>query len=322
MIVTVTPNTALDYTLRLPLLRMGHTARATQTALGMGGKPTDASWILGELGVPSLALGCAAGFFGQKAVQLLEARGVTVDFTWVSGETRLNTVIVTEDGAPNTTITTSTLVASESDLARLEARFVSALDAATCVVTGGSLPQGVAPSLFARFIALARARSIPVIFDAEGATLRAGLEARPDFIKPNRDEFEALIGGSLPTLEALHHAARKIAGQYGTSPIITLGREGMLAVLPGRTWYIPALDVPVLSAAGAGDAILAGLAAALDRGQPIEDGLRLGAAAAAAVCMQLGTADCRREDVERLLPQVQLIEYQPGGGPIYPLSSS
>jgi len=33
---------------------------------------------------------------------------------------------------------------------------------------------------------------------------------------------------------------------------------------------------------------------------------RLGVAAAAAVCLLPGTADCRREDIERLLPQVTL----------------
>jgi 6-phosphofructokinase 2 len=64
--------------------------------------------------------------------------------------------------------------------------------------------------------------------------------------------------------------------------------------------------VQVVSSAGAGDAVLAGLAAAIARGGTLEDGLRLGAAAAAAVCLLPATADCRREDIERLLPQVKL----------------
>jgi hypothetical protein len=47
----------------------------------------------------------------------------------------------------------------------------------------------------------------------------------------------------------------------------------------------------------------------VSRGQPIEEGLRLGFAAATAVCLQLGTADCRRADVERFLPQIELISH-------------
>ncbi len=80
-------------------------------------------------------------------------------------------------------------------------------------------------------------------------------------------------------------------------------------MLPGRAYRIPALKGQVVNAAGAGDAVLAGLAAALDRGQPVEEGLRLGFAAAAAVVLTPGTADCRRADVERFLPQIELIPY-------------
>src|SRR5262249_11843487 len=92
----------------------------------------------------------------------------------------------------------------------------------------------------------------------------------------------------------------------GTAPIMTFGGEGALAVLPGKAYRIPPLKIEVVSAAGAGDAVLAGVAASIERRQPIEEGLRLGIAAAAAVCLMPGTADCRREDVERFLPQVAL----------------
>src|SRR5712692_6577638 len=109
MIVTVTPNTAIDHTLFVPSLPMNRTTRATQSVKSMAGKPTDASWILSELGLSSLALGFAAGATGQMVAEMLEARGCKVDFTWVNGETRINTVIICEDGSGQATITTSTL---------------------------------------------------------------------------------------------------------------------------------------------------------------------------------------------------------------------
>ena len=96
-----------------------------------------------------------------------------------------------------------------------------------------------------------------------------------------------------------YSAGKHILETYGTSPIMTFGGEGALAVLPGRAYRIPPLKIDVVSAAGAGDAVLAGLAASIERGQPIEDGLCLGMAAAAAVCLMPGTAECRKEDAER-----------------------
>ena len=63
----------------------------------------------------------------------------------------------------------------------------------------------------------------------------------------------------------------------------------------------------VASPAGAGDAVVAGLAAGLARKEPFEFGLRLGFAAAGAVVMMPGTADCHRQDIDTLFPNVELI---------------
>jgi 6-phosphofructokinase 2 len=57
--------------------------------------------------------------------------------------------------------------------------------------------------------------------------------------------------------------------------------------------------------------VLAGLAAAVNRGQPIEEGLRLGFAAAAAVCLTEGTAQCDRAEIERFIPQIDLQPFEP-----------
>lgn len=309
MIVTVTANTTIDLTVFVPSFEQNRTLRATNTVQSMGGKPTDASWILGEIGIPSLALGFAGGATGQKVVTMLAARGVTPQFTWVAGDTRTNVVIVVEDEGWQTTITTTTLEVSVNDIDTLRQQFVAALDQASVVVLGGTLPKGMQPSFYADFITLARERGIPVIFDAAEPNLSAGLAARPTYIKPNRDELERLVGHPLHSLDDIYRAGRQIIEQYAVCPIISLGEAGGLAVLTDRAYRIPPLEVDVISASGAGDGVLAGLAASIERGQPIEYGLRLGFAAASAVLLQPGTADCRRADVEAFLPQIELIPY-------------
>ncbi len=312
MIVTVTANTTLDLTVFVPSFQKNRTMRAFQTVQSMGGKPTDASWILGEIGIPSLALGFAAGSLGQKVERLLHARNVTTDFIPVEGETRMNVVIVDAEDQTHTTITTSTLKVSPAQIEALLHKYAATLDRATCVVTGGTLPIGMDPSFYTRIIRAARDRNIPVIFDASEPNLRPGLVACPTYIKPNRDELSALMGYPIDSMDMAYQVGRQILAQYGTASIITFGSDGALAVLPDRAYRIPPLKVDVVSPAGSGDAVLAGLAAALDRQQPIEEGLRLGFAAATAVVLLPGTADCRREDVERFLPQIELIPYGNG----------
>ena len=307
MILAVNPNTAIDRVLFVPRFALGKTLRATQSAWGMGGKAADAAWVLGELGYHALVLGFAAGDAGRTAQAMLEARGVRVEFTWTGGETRVNTIIVDEDAGAQTTITSEGLEVAPAHVDDLRARYAGALDAATCVIVGGSLPPGVEPALYPELIGQARARGAPVVFDASGPGLAAGVSAAPTVVKPNRDELEALARRALPALADVLAAARDLLARGVQIVIATMGGDGALAVMADRAYHIPPVPVRVVNAAGAGDAVLAGMAAALSEGKPVEDGLRLGFAAAAAVCLTPGTADCRRADVERLLPQVRMI---------------
>jgi fructose-1-phosphate kinase PfkB-like protein len=108
MIITLTPNTGIDHTLQVPSFQLNSTIRAAGSAWGMGGKATDVSWILGRLGIPTRALGFAAGPNGQRMESMLRERGAETDFVWVEGETRLNTILIVS-GEGQSTITTSTL---------------------------------------------------------------------------------------------------------------------------------------------------------------------------------------------------------------------
>ncbi len=261
------------------------------------------------MGIGSLALGFKAGVIGEKIEAMLHEFGVETDFTPVDGESRMNIIILDEGDSTHTTLTTSTLIVQPEHLAALKDRFARALPGAACVVLGGTLPEAVPPSFYAEVIAMANEHHIPTIFDASELNLRAGLQARPTYIKPNQDELSALTVQTITTTAQAYAAGRDILATYGTCPIITLGGEGALAVLEDRAYFIPALSVPVVSPAGAGDAVLAGLASAIEQGKPIEDGLRLGVATAAAVVMQPGTASYDVADMQRLLPQVELVSY-------------
>jgi 1-phosphofructokinase family hexose kinase len=310
MIVTVTPNTGVDLTVLVPEIELNKTIRASQSALGMGGKATDVSWILGRLGIPNLAIGFAAGYTGKQMVKMLEERGSSTRFVWVGGETRRNTIIVAQDGRGQSTFTVSTLEVSALHLKKFERVFRESLSQATCLVLGGSLPKGVPNSFFSSLIETAHAHSIPVLFDASGPGLLAGLEGHPDLIKPNRVELEEIIGSPVQSREATYRAAKKVQQKFGVDVIATMGQEGAFAVLANGTYWIPGLHQEVVSAAGAGDGVLAGLAVAYAQHRPIEEGLRLGFALANAVLLTLPTAYYDPKDLERIYPLIELVPYQ------------
>jgi 1-phosphofructokinase family hexose kinase len=314
MIVSVTPNTAIDYSLRVPEFSLGRTIRALESAWGMGGKAADAAWILGHWGVKNLALGFAAGPNGHRMEAMLCERGCQTDFVWVNGETRLNTVICSGD--KHSTFTSSTIEITPEHIDAFYCKYKLVLENASCVIVGGTLPKGLTPDFFMEVIRLARQRDIPVIFDSSGPHLRMGLEAHPTVIKPNLSELVDLSGDVFTRTDTgnsvidyrqpIYSMAQQVQSQYGVSLVVTLGSEGAIALFGDTHYWIPSLIVEVVSAAGAGDAVLAGLAVAYAQHLPIEDGLRLGFALANSVLLTLATADYHPEDARRFLSLIEL----------------
>jgi 1-phosphofructokinase family hexose kinase len=195
---------------------------------------------------------------------------------------------------------------SSEHLSEFAVCYQKALEGASCVVMGGSLPSGVRPEFYSEAIAQAHAHDVPVIFDSSGPSLLAGVKSRPDLIKPNLAELKDLLGFVPASQEEAHEAARKLHEEFSANVILTLGAEGAIAVFENNSYFIHPISVPVVSSAGAGDGVLAGMALAYERGESLESGLQHGFALAGAVLQTLATADFLVEDYQELLPQIRI----------------
>ena len=305
MIITLTPNTGIDHTLQVNSFQLNDTIRATDSAWGMGGKAIDVSWTLGKLGIPTRALGFAAGPNGLRMESMLRERGVKTDFTWVDGESRLNTVLVVP-GQGQSTITTSSLKVSADHVSEFFGRYQECLPGASCVVMGGSLPHGVPVDFFATAIDQAHQHQVPVILDSSGLSLLAGIRHQPDLIKPNRSELHDLLGYHPASQQEIHESAKRLCTEFNTNMIVTLGNDGAIAVFKDASFYIHPISSPVVSSAGAGDGVLAGMALAYSRKESMEYGLQHGCALASAILQTLATADFEVDAYQQLLPQIKI----------------
>jgi 1-phosphofructokinase len=310
VILTVTPNTGLDRVIFLRDFQWGKTIRAEESAWGMGGKATDASFVLGELGESNLAMGFAAGETGERMVQALRKHPATqCDFVPVQGETRTNYILIDRARSAQSTVAVAGLQVNPQQVEDLKRRFLTALPEASCVVIGGSLPEGVPADFHAQLVARARCAGVPVILDASGDALKQGVAAMPSVVKPNRDELEFLAGHLLVDDQEVLAATRELICKGVELVVATLGARGLWAVSARETLFAPPLPIEPVNTAGAGDALVAGLARGIAHGSPWREGLRWGIAAAAAVCLTPGTAVCRLADVQRLLEQVQIQQF-------------
>src|SRR5262249_43365592 len=95
-------------------------------------------------------------------------------------------------------------------------------------------------------------------------------------------------------------AAHDLRHRGVANVVVTLGREGALAVADDGDYRVRPPHVEVVSAVGAGDAFTAGLVCALVREQGWERALTLATAAGAAKCLTPGPRVFKASDVWRL----------------------
>lgn len=125
-------------------------------------------------------------------------------------------------------------------------------------------------------ITAARKAGVPVLVDP--ARLKNYERyAGSSTITPNRDELAIVSGQATGTIEAVSRAAAAVIDRYGIDrAVATVDREGCVVVeksKPAR--HLPTVPRTVYDNTGAGDAVLAMLAAATAAGADIESAARL-----------------------------------------------
>ena len=310
MILTVTPNTALDRVLFLPELQPGRRNQAAAVVESMGGKGCNVAQVLRELGEEATATGLAAGATGRRMEATLRAARVVPDFVWVGGDTRWNTVVIETTTGRHTTICAGGLEAGEDALTGLITWMERWLPSVDAVSLSGSLPDGWPPAWQSRLVQAALAGGKPLIVDAAGAALLAALDAGPlAAIKPNREELESIFG-PLQTAGEVVAAARRLQERGAERVLASLGVDGAILVSGQGAWRATPLAVPVVNPAGAGDGMTACLALGAARGWDEVETLRWASAVAAAIVTTRGTAELDRAAALRWLEQVRILRHE------------
>lgn len=266
MILTVTPNPALDVTYRVPALEHAAIHRVDRGAVRAGGKGVNVARVLAEQGEATLALVPVGGTAGDTLVADLEASSVPCRAVHVGGTTRTTITIV--DGGGATALHERGEPFDDGDLARLRAAVHELLPSASVVVVSGSAPpvRSVVPAaqhdVAAGIVRSAHAAGVPAIVDAQGDALLAAAAAGADVVKPNRAELVEATGIADPLA-----GARALQAMGAGIVVVSLGGDGMLLV--GTEVVRARLAAPLEgNPTGAGDAAVAALATT--HGEPLE----------------------------------------------------
>ncbi|HEX2235789.1 MAG TPA: hexose kinase [Actinomycetota bacterium] len=306
-IVVVSPNLSLDRTNEVASLRHGHVHRAIAVDVRGGGKGANVARALAAVGRSCTLIGLVAGRTGTAVDRLLEDEGIHLVSIPCPGETRscltvlddAGTTVFNEPGPPH----------DPRAWEALEAEVDASAVAGGVVVLSGSFPPGTPPEAAAGLVRSARARGCQSICDTSGPHLKAALRAGPDVVTPNLAEARAVLEGDEgeavdPGADGLASAASCAAAlvdQGAASALVTAGPLGAAGVLEGHRVDFPAHRVTVRNPVGAGDCLVAGMAACLAEGAGLGPATRFGIALAAASCETLAAGALDRKRAEELL---------------------
>ena len=305
MIVTVTVNPVLDHTLTVPCIVFNEVMRATASRLDWGGKGFNVSRALQALGVESVAMGFVGGATGRLLERGLSDIGIATDFVHVAGETRTNIVITDVDAEQYVKVNEAGPTVRAQELAAFFNRVRERVRLGEIWVLSGSLPPGVPPDFYAQLIALVQARGAKAFLDSSGEPLRLGCAASPYLVKPNVVEAEEVMGREIGSNADALRAAEFFLRQGIELVALSLGADGLLLASKQQAVWARPPRVRARNPVGAGDALLAGIARALERGLPLEEMARWGVATGTAAAVREGVSVGTRAEVETLYEQIQ-----------------
>jgi tagatose 6-phosphate kinase len=297
VILTVTVNTALDVTYRVPALLPHTTHRVTEVAERPGGKGLNVARVLAALGHEVTVTGFAGGPTGRVVRDLLT--GVTDALVPCAAPTRRTVAVVDERTGDATQFNEPGPVVTPAEWSAFQEAYERLVAGADAVALCGSLPPGVPVGAYAGLVRTARAAGVPVLLDTGGEALRRAVAARPDLIKPNAEELAELTGSHEP-LRATQDARRRGA----RSVVASLGPQGLVAATPEGRWRATPPARLRGNPTGAGDAVSAGLLSGLVEGLTWPRTLARAVALSAATVLSPTAGDFDRAAYEDLVGRV------------------
>ena len=308
MILVLGTTPALQRTMVFDRVRLDAVNRAASVTEYASGKPINAARVLRTIGRDVLVTGFLGGDTGRIVRQDLDRAGIPHDFHEVRPATRTCVTVVDRTAAQATELVEESARVDDADWPAMLEKLRGLLPRAVMLVMLGSLPPGAPQDFYAQCVALANAAGVRTILDAKGEPLRHALRERPFVIKPNRKELEETVGRPIESRDALQDAIAEVLREGPRWAVVTAGAEGAYVGDGQALWHLNAPSIDVVSPIGSGDAMAAGLAAALSEDLKLPKAAVLGVACAAGNARTPHAGHVDPADVERLR---SLVHVQP-----------
>ncbi len=305
MIITVTLNPAIDKTSYIDPLVLGGLNRVKSFEVDAGGKGINVSKVVSILGGHTVATGYIgadnADFFTGELAQI----HCDNDFIKVPGSTRTNLKIQDEVNGI-TEINEAGIMVSKAEEQQLIEKLLSYAGKDSLFILAGSMHKNAPPEFYKTTMESLKKKDSKVFLDADGPAFKLALEAKPNCIKPNKEELLRYYGKDEATQDELIALCKGLTQEGIDMVVLSMGASGAIFVQKEEAYAAMGLRVPALSTVGAGDSMAAAFAYATNQCYTFEQAAVLAIACSAGAVTTKGTTPPSLEMVNELKKQVVL----------------
>lgn len=299
MILTVTLNPCIDKSSKVEILKPESKLRCTEILHEAGGGGINISKALKKLDIPSVALFPAGGHNGDMLCSLLKQEDISFHAVDTKTETRENWIVLETQSNNQYRFTFPGREVSEETIKTLIEQIKSF--APKFVIASGSLPPGLPDYFYGLIVKNALAVGAKCIVDTSGAALQALKGKHAYLIKPNIGELCKMLNIEwLDKKEVPDAAQQAIRDGFAEIIVVSMGPSGAWMVNNEKKYFVAAPVVEKRSTVGAGDSMVAGIAAMLLKQRSLKEALAFGVACGSAATMNEGTKLFNTADAEHL----------------------
>ncbi|MFF2846852.1 1-phosphofructokinase family hexose kinase [Streptomyces sp. NPDC058001] len=315
-----TPNLCLDRTQFLTRIVPGAVMRAAHVEVTAGGKGVNIARVVRAFGGKAVLAGLVGQEDRERLVGLLAEEGADLREVSAPGPVRMAIVMIEQEPGRVTIVNEPGSPVAPEVWQRYADEIDRNLPGQDLLICSGSLPPGAPPDAYGQLVEAAHRAGALALVDTAPAALRAALASGPDLVAPNLQEAESALAGTSGAVladadedipERAADAARALCAEGARAAAVTVGGDGIALARQGSAavQWIRTVPVDVVSAVGAGDSFLAGVALSL-QGQlpgPVDwrSAVLRGAATATASCENLRAGGVDPARVETLLARIE-----------------
>ncbi len=305
MILVVNLNASVDKRYELNDIKKDTVMRARSVENTPGGKGIHVANVATILKENCLVTGFIGGKSGEFIEENLKYYGIKQDFVKIKGETRECLAFITDDLIQTEILEPGPTVTVNEKEEFLE-KYINLVNDSDVIVASGSLPKNTPNTFYRNLIEYANKKGKKFLLDTSGEPLKEGIEAKPYFIKPNKDEIEVLTGRKINSVEDAVREIKEFHEKGIKFVVISLGKDGSIAGINNELYRVTFPQVEVVNPVGSGDSYVAGIAIGIERGYDVRDILKLASACGTANALEKETGFVSKSIVEKLFNKVEV----------------